>query len=191
MTEYVVIAIVSTTILTLSVVRISLKAFVKTSVQESIKHEFEVQRQQMREEFERHQNALERKDKFRLAALDKRLETHQLAFALAVEMMSSIHLIQLRPAVVEKCETFWNNNCLYLGSRSRKLFKETMNKYFLLDLETRQGIAKSEELFKTQRELLVKTAELANVLAEEVNLEAMGNDSFPLAEEVFKIREGT
>jgi hypothetical protein len=187
MTNYIVIAIVATVGIALALVRVWLRAFVKTSVKESIKHEFEVQRQQMRQDFEREQSALERKDRFRLAALDRRLDTHQRAFSLAIEMMSSIHLIQERTAVVEKCETFWKNYCLFLGNRSRQQFKETMNKYFLLDLETKQQIKKSEELFKMAEELLKKTESLANVLAEEVNLEAMGSDSFLLTEHVFRI----
>jgi len=123
MNEYVVIAIVSTAVFVLALVRLSLKTFVKTSVQESIKHEFEVQRQQMREEFERQQNELESKDKFRLAALDKRMEIHQRAFALGQEMLPLVHAqTEKKISLLQKCEEFWNTSALYLTEEAREAF---------------------------------------------------------------------
>lgn len=117
MTEYVIIAIVATATLVLTLVRLSLKTF----VEESVKHEFEALRQTMREDFEREQNALDSQDRFRLAALDKRMEAHQEAFALGREMLPLVHSQTMEKLpLVEKCEKFWNESSLYLTADARE-----------------------------------------------------------------------
>lgn len=57
--------------------------------------------------------------KFRLAALDKRLEVHQKAYTLWQELMSSLYDDDRRPNAITECETFLMNNCLYIDEKAR------------------------------------------------------------------------
>ena len=59
-----------------------IRFFIKSTVEKSISHQFDVKLEKFKQDFAREITALERKDKFRLAALDRRLETHQEAYAL-------------------------------------------------------------------------------------------------------------
>ncbi len=59
---------------------------------------------------------------FRMAALDKRLKTHQKAFRLWHEMVWALHDPQKRPETAARCQEWWINHCLYLDAKSRKEF---------------------------------------------------------------------
>lgn len=61
------------------------------------------------------------KQQLRLAALDKRLQAHQEAFALWRKMISNVHNEQ-NGKIVMDCQEWYNNNCLYLDSESREAF---------------------------------------------------------------------
>ena len=57
---------------------------------QKLNHQLEIERLKMREEFEREIHSVDRKDKFKLAALDKRLEAHQRAYSLAIKMIQTL-----------------------------------------------------------------------------------------------------
>lgn len=61
----------------------------------------------------------EERAKFRLAALDKRLEVHQKAYTLWQELMSSLYDEDRRSNAIRECETFFKNNCLYIDEKAR------------------------------------------------------------------------
>ena len=68
----------------------------------------------------------ERKDKFRLAALDKRLDVHQEAYYrwskmihLRFEADSTNYLLD--------CQDWYHKNCLFLDSKSRVEFMKCLN----------------------------------------------------------------
>jgi hypothetical protein len=89
---------------------------------EDVKHEYMAQVQGLS-----HQNNLileqaRGQQQLRLAALDKRLQAHQEAFALWREMIISIHTEE-NTATVMKCQKWYNNNCLYLDANSRDAFQ--------------------------------------------------------------------
>jgi F0F1-type ATP synthase membrane subunit b/b' len=89
---------------------------------EDVKHEYMAQVQGLT-----HQNNLileqaRGQQKLRLAALDKRLQAHQEAYALWREMIRSIHTEE-NTATVMKCQEWYNNNCLYLDANSRDAFQ--------------------------------------------------------------------
>ncbi len=73
-----------------------------------------------------HQNQLllekyKNQNSLRMAAIDKRLQVHQEAYALWKELHSSVHTEEIG-GVVMKCQSWWNENCLYLSPESREAF---------------------------------------------------------------------
>jgi hypothetical protein len=64
---------------------------------------------------------MSQKHQLRLAALDRRLEVHQLAYALWIKLMSAMHTNELDGVVIE-CQNWWYNNCLYLDAKAREAF---------------------------------------------------------------------
>ncbi len=61
------------------------------------------------------------KHQLRMAALDRRSEAHQEAFALCRKLVSSVHHENIGEVVME-CQYWWNKNCLYLGPEAREAF---------------------------------------------------------------------
>lgn len=60
-----------------------------------------------------------------LAAIDKRLEVHQKAYALCAELCEVVEESQNEPEVsdaVYKCRYWWAENCLYLNKETRQKF---------------------------------------------------------------------
>jgi hypothetical protein len=190
MTEYVIIAVITTAGLALALIRLSLKTFVKSSVQESIKHEFEVQRQQMREEFERQQNALERKDRFRLAALEKRIEAHQRAFALARKMHFNLHNSESEPRreTSRECEAFFDTYAVYLTNEARDAFWKALTRfsyfhYQVRTLEANRGNpANYDRTFREIEEVENMLASLPGKIIGIIDKESSGEADFTLPE---------
>lgn len=59
-------------------------------------------------------------------AAERRLEAHQQAFQIWWRMATGYHDADKRNASLKECQDFWNSNCLYLGKRTRKAFREVM-----------------------------------------------------------------
>lgn len=75
----------------------------------------------------------ERKDKFRLAALEKRLEVHQDAY----ERWNKLKELRFeedpeKTGFIFECQDWYYKNCLYLDSDSRLEFKKCINNVFSL-----------------------------------------------------------
>ncbi|MES1191992.1 MAG: hypothetical protein ABUS47_13050 [Steroidobacter sp.] len=83
-----------------------------TQIQETIKH-------QNSEILER----LKAKEQLRLAAIDKRLEAHQLAFRFWHAMVTAKN----DTAAIIEASNFWNQNCLYLEASVRSAFIDALN----------------------------------------------------------------
>lgn len=64
----------------------------------------------------------EREDRYRLAAIDKRLQAHQEAFALWRKLLSHVYNDNIGSTALE-CQNWWDNNCLYLDEKARKAFR--------------------------------------------------------------------
>lgn len=91
---------------------------------------------------------IEQVDRYRLAAIDKRLQVHQEAFALWTRLLSNVHRENEIGAVVIECQTWWNNNCLYLEEKARKSFRTAYmsalnHKDFLKDRSNPQLVQKN------------------------------------------------
>lgn len=71
----------------------------------------------------------ERKDKFRLCALDIRLQKHQEAYSLW-EKMRHYYLTrdsdQEKAEILNECRQWWIDNCLYLTEKSSKAFVDCL-----------------------------------------------------------------
>jgi hypothetical protein len=71
-------------------------------------------------------SARERQDKFRLAALEKRLEVHQEAFSLWRKLLFSLSKPAELSQIVMEGQEWWDNNCLYLDEKSRSSFHKSL-----------------------------------------------------------------
>lgn len=101
-----------------------------TDIVEEVKREHA---EQMREVSHRFDLMLEEKkssNQLRVAALDRRLDAHQQAFALWRKLFNSIHGPDITDVVIE-CQNWWDNNCLYLEPAAREAFA---NAYAAADL---------------------------------------------------------
>lgn len=58
----------------------------------------------------------------RLAALDRRLETHQQAFSLWWDIRSNIFTEEKLSEIIQNATNWWQKNCLFLGPKSRSAF---------------------------------------------------------------------
>ncbi len=108
---------------------------------------------------------LQRKDLFRLAALDKRLEKHQEAFMLWHEMFLLVHNKEERTNKVLECQDWWFKNCLYLDPKARTAFRNAM--LYLFDYD-----GKDEQM---RREGWPEIAGAGDVIAAAVDLPSIGN----------------
>jgi len=67
----------------------------------------------------------EQLDRYRLAAVEKRLQAHQEAFALWAKIIANVHDENTIGAVTNECHDWWTNNCLYLEEDARKAFRHS------------------------------------------------------------------
>jgi hypothetical protein len=67
-------------------------------------------------------SAQDRQNQLRLAAIEKRLTAHQEAYALWRKLVFATIEHEDLSTHTLTCETWWNNNCLYLDPNSRKAF---------------------------------------------------------------------
>lgn len=65
-----------------------------------------------------------RRGQLAIAALDRRLETHQKAYAIWYEIWSSVHNEEQLHDVLGRAYEFWKNSCLYLDPVSRQAFRD-------------------------------------------------------------------
>jgi hypothetical protein len=94
-----------------------------------VKHELELERDRFRQDFEERWKALDRIDKFRLAALDSKPEAHQKAFALARKMFFTRHDESAKSTVRKEIDKFWDERVLYLTENARQALWEAVHNY--------------------------------------------------------------
>jgi hypothetical protein len=159
---------------------IYVRTFIKSTVENSIAHQFDVKLEQFKQSFTRELHAVDRKDKYVLAALDKRLEVHQQAFAFAVEMIRNVHFeTSARQDLEGKLDTFWINNCLYLSATIQKQFKIGMNYFSTYEMLLRSfKLTSSDKKEQRLQEMFDHIYNLPEVIAKAIDLELMGNDAF-------------
>jgi len=96
----------------------------------------------------------ERKDKFRLCALDMRLQKHQEAYS-KWEKMRHYYLTpdsnQEKEKVLKECRQWWIANCLYLTEESSKAFANclaTLSIYTTLNEQRNQAFRDNSDALK-------------------------------------------
>lgn len=63
------------------------------------------------------------RNKDRYVTLDKRLEVHQLAFSLSLQLPSAAHDPENNSDLLHQCDNFWKNNCLFMVPEVRESFR--------------------------------------------------------------------
>jgi hypothetical protein len=192
------------TIVFIGLLILFLRTFVKSTVQESIKHQFEVERNERRQEFDRQmvdmrQNFeknifdIERKDKFKLAALEERLKAAQEAFELADLMFYNIYA-QDKKEINERCQSFWRMRSLYLSNDVRQAYKDVMfwfsymNQLKLMFSETQDKPTK-DEIRKQIERAFEKIQNLPKEIEKSVDLEALSDEKVALKEKSDFLKE--
>jgi hypothetical protein len=94
-----------------------------TNAVEEVKTQHAAQLQQLM-----HENALllehiRGQGQLRLAAAERRLQAHQEAFTLWRKIINTVHDEAITDVVLE-CQTWFNNNALYLSPRAREAFSD-------------------------------------------------------------------
>ena len=79
---------------------------------EEVRHDFTLQ-------VEEHSQ----KNRLKLAALDRRLEILQEAYTLWWQLLHSVHTNDVGK-IVDKCQTWWVEHCVYLGAEVREAFQD-------------------------------------------------------------------
>jgi len=109
------------------------------------------------------------------ASLDKRLETHQKAYALWHEIVASaVRHPDSIGDVFSEAEKFWKNNCLYLDPASRKAFRDCImfaSSHFGL-LPPRED---NKKLIRESWDVIIRPGEL---LVEGVALPSLGEKEY-------------
>lgn len=100
----------------------------------------------------------------RMAALEKRLATHQEAYTLWNELLWNIHKKDEVNTIAVKCQDWWYKNCLYLDPKTRKAFKEII--YTASEFSSANAKTKEKEF----NEIL----KVGHLIAEGVKLPSIG-----------------
>jgi hypothetical protein len=69
---------------------------------------------------------IRQRHQLRIAAIEKRLQVHQEAYSLWKKLVHNVHKSNEIGNVVIKCQTWWENNCLYLAPNARESFLEAI-----------------------------------------------------------------
>ena len=123
----------------------------------------------------------QRRNELRLAALDKRLESHQEAYTLWRGLLNNLHDPAKLRDVVGDCFSWWEKNCLYLESRSREAFFRaflTASDYHITKMDQNPDLVKSEyEIIKSAGDVIAKGVELPPVSFGEDHIYKENNDT--------------
>jgi len=82
-------------------------------------------------------SARERQDKFRLVALEKRLEVHQEGYSIWRKLIFSLNKTEELSKIVTTGQEWWENNCLYLDEKSRSAFHTSLILAWDIDAEVK------------------------------------------------------
>jgi hypothetical protein len=161
---------------------IFLKTFIKSTVEYSIAHEFEIKLETFKQEFARDLHSIDRKDKYQLAALDQKLEAHQKAYALARKMATTVHSADdVKNDFQKEFITFWDTYCLYLEESVRNHFWVSVNLYWdykmYLYIWKKDNTKEDAERLKSSFNHIISTQE---IIASAVNLTAMVDEALKI-----------
>ncbi|MFQ5753366.1 MAG: hypothetical protein ACE5HI_15350 [bacterium] len=110
----------------------------------------------------------------RLAALEQRLEIHQSTYTLCRRLIRNFNKNELWK-IVSECERFWDENCLYLGAKSKETFFNAFKAAMLVPGLTNQ----TEEERKTKKEIWKELWIAIKALEEETGLPPISSEDYP------------
>ena len=90
---------------------------------------------------------IEERNKFRLAALDKRMQAHQDAYKIVYQMIKVDYNSEEFGDLNKKCWKWWDKNCLYLEANARKSFNAALNAMVIFGENTPASKQARGELF--------------------------------------------
>lgn len=104
----------------------------------------------------------------RLAALDKRIQAHQDAYAKWQSLRFTNRPSKEYNELILHCQDWWNNNCLYLTAEAREAFKKAYiaAEYFALPASLqagRESTQKDVEVLNCAGEIIVKGVYLPSI----------------------------
>ena len=152
-----------------------------------ITREVEQVKSEFRERLEGIVEHLRYRNQLRLAALDRRLQAHQEAYALLGKLRSAAHATEPVSDVFEECNAWWNKNCLYLEADAREKF---LSAYYAalnhpelkertarcLSPENRADLAENWKKINDAPEAIVKAVELPSLGEQEHRLDNSSED---------------
>ena len=125
------------------------------------------------------------KNRLRLAAIDKRLEVYQEAFALLSGVANTmdaadVSLVEL----ADKCEAWWLENCLYLDAKAGKAFRGAY--VDVLACAFAPPSSHQEEVERTQQ----RVGDVCNTVAKGVGLPIIVEEKLNLVKRGRRSKEG-
>jgi hypothetical protein len=112
---------------------------------------------------------LRARHQLRLAALDKRLQTHQEAFTLWRELFGATHTDDVGKVVI-KCQSWWEQNCLYLEPKVREAFVDAY-----AAAHTHNSMVRARADAKDIKESWSRITRLPNLIFESIQLPALSD----------------
>lgn len=134
---------------------------------EAITRKIEDVRAEYAAQLESHKASLHLSNQLKLAALDKRLQKHQEAYTLWRRLFFDLRNEQRIGQVIDECQTWWNENCLYLSDEARSAFNRAISLAVDFRNLPRTDSNEIREWFK-----LIKAA--GDRIVEAVNLPSLG-----------------
>lgn len=101
---------------------------------------------------------LKAKHQLRLAAIERRLQAHQEAFVLWRELIAKAHSEEIGQTVI-KCQTWWENNCLFLEPSVREAFSDAYSAAHMHSALLRGGFSARDQA-KENWERITKAGQL-------------------------------
>ena len=121
---------------------------------------------------------LERKEKFKMVEIEKRLAAHQEAIKQWNYLQSIIHsdYNDHKTKIINNAREYWLNNCLYLEKRTRKKFAQGINivSNYRLMLDVNKTLEDKKQKKENSKEYLKQWEEfhrLFETIQEDVELE--------------------
>lgn len=137
-----------------------------------ITKKIEAIRSEYNAQLESHKASLELSNQLKLAALDKRLQKHQEAYTLWRKLLFNLRREEKIGAIIGECQTWWDENCLYLGKEARAAFNTAIS--LAVDFRHLPG-----EDPKEIQKWFVEIEKAGKKIVEAVNLPPLGdNESY-------------
>lgn len=119
------------------------------------------------------------RNQMRLAAIDRRLATHQEAYALWFDLMDQVHQETIGQHVL-KCQEWWKENCLFLTPEARVAFRTA---YHAANSHSALLVTPSKESAKAASDNFALIKAAGPVLVEGASLPSLGEEEEPLTSE--------